>query len=318
MDDENVLDVQLSDGAGKTPGAPIDGLGSALERLDEQVTTIVVVDDNPMDSRLIRRLLQAKKPYRVFEAHSAPEGFEMIKERLPDLVVSDLTMPGMDGFTLLEELKKDPVTAKIPVIVVSAKDLTPEDERRLAGRTSSIWLKGSFSTDDLVEDVVGTLSNSRHMDTSAPLSADHDETIVDGTQAAAPSKTRSNSGDLKKVVLIEDNPVDARLISRILQMSCPVEIKQVQAGQEALDVIEAEQPDLVILDLIIPDKSGFQILEELRHNKKLDAISVIVITSKDLSETEKELLKTNGVRSMWQKGNLDRDKLVAHVQTQLE
>jgi len=227
-------------------------------------------------------------------------------------------MPGMDGFTLLEELKKDPVTAKIPVIVVSAKDLTPEDERRLAGRTSSIWLKGSFSTDDLVEDVVGTLSNSRHMDTSAPLSADHDETIVDGTQAAAPSKTRSNSGDLKKVVLIEDNPVDARLISRILQMSCPVEIKQVQAGQEALDVIEAEQPDLVILDLIIPDKSGFQILEELRHNKKLDAISVIVITSKDLSETEKELLKTNGVRSMWQKGNLDRDKLVAHVQTQLE
>lgn len=318
MDDENVLDVQLSDGAGKTPGAPIDGLGSALERLDEQVTTIVVIDDNPMDSRLIRRLLQSRKPYRVFEAHSAPEGLEMIKERLPDLVVSDLTMPDMDGFTLLEELKKDPVTAKIPVIVVSAKDLTAEDERRLAGRTSSIWLKGSFSTDDLVEHVVGTLSNSRHTDPSPLPAVDQDKAVADGVQPLAPSKTLPHSGNLKKVVLIEDNPVDARLISRILQMSCPVEIKQVQAGQEALDVIEAEQPDLVILDLIIPDKSGFQILEELRHNQKLDTISVIVMTSKDLSEAEKELLKTNGVRSMWQKGNLDRDKLVAHVQTQLE
>jgi CheY-like chemotaxis protein len=153
---------------------------------------------------------------------------------------------------------------------------------------------------------------------SAPAADDHDAAVADGTQALAPAKGLPQPGDLKKVVLIEDNPVDARLISRILQMSCPVEIKQVQAGQEALEVIEAQQPDLVILDLIIPDKSGFQILEELRHNQKLDAISVIVITSKDLSEAEKELLKTNGVRSMWQKGKLDRDELVAHVQTQLE
>ena len=81
----------------------------------------------------------------------------MVRERIPDLVVSDLTMPGMDGFTLLEKLKEDPSTAQIPVIVVSAKDLTAEDEQRLAGQTSSIWLKGSFATQDLVEHVVDTL-----------------------------------------------------------------------------------------------------------------------------------------------------------------
>jgi threonine synthase len=117
-----------------------------------------VIDDNPIDSRLIRRLLQAKKPYRVFEAHSAVEGIKIIKERLPDLIVTDLTMPGMDGFSLLEVLKSQPDTANIPVIVVSAKDLTPEDEQRLARHTSSIWQKGAFSTKDLVEHVVDTLA----------------------------------------------------------------------------------------------------------------------------------------------------------------
>ncbi len=312
MDDENVLDVSLSQAAGMV-GVPMDGLGSALKRLDEQVTTIVVIDDNPMDSRLIRRLLQAKKPYRVFEANSAAEGLEIIHERQPDLVVTDLSMPEMDGFALLEELKKDPLTARIPVIVVSAKDLTPEDEHRLAGQTSSIWLKGAFSTQDLVEHVVDTLSIS--------VEEESHPTVVDK------KKTRTTTEELpivrdrletKKVVLIEDDPTDARLISRILQTKRPLEIKQVQVGHEAIRVIREEEPHLIILDLIIPDMSGFQILEELKRDDKLDSIPVIVITAKHLSEAEKQLLISNRVSSMWQKGKLDREKLVAHVESQLK
>ena len=314
MDEESVLDVRLSGATEIAPGAPLDGLGSALTRLDEQVTTIVVIDDNPMDSRLIRRLLQAKKPYRVFEANNAAEGLRVIQERLPDLVVSDLTMPEMDGFTLLEKLKEDPTTAHIPVIVVSAKDLTPEDEQRLAGQTSSIWLKGAFATKDLVEHVVETLS--------APDNDAHQpkkRTATQELELTQPASTYSSTADgIKKVVLIEDNLVDARLISRILQMSRPLEIKQVQVGQEAIQVIEDEKPHLIILDLIIPDKNGFQILEELKQKEELNTIPVIVITSKDLSEAERNLLIANDVSSMWKKGNLDRAKLIADINARLE
>lgn len=312
MDEESLLDVQL-DPAVASVGIPLDGLGAALKRLDEQVTTIVVIDDNPMDSRLIRRLLQAKKPYRIFEANSAREGLQIVRERLPDLVISDLTMPEMDGFTLLEELKNDPNTAKIPVIVVSAKDLTPEDEKRLAGQTSSIWLKGAFSTRDLVEHVVGTLSTGEgEAHINMPQ---HEETQEMAVMQSAESAY--TPPPLKKVVLVEDNPMDARLISRILQMSRPLVIKQVQAGREAIKIIKEEEPDLIILDLIIPDMSGFQILQELKRDQKLDAIPVIVITSKDLSETEKQLLISNHVSSTWQKGKLDREKLIAHLKSQL-
>jgi threonine synthase len=319
MDEENVLDVRLTEPTIIPQGAPVDGLGAALKRLDEQVTTIVVIDDNPMDSRLIRRLLQAKKPYRVFEANSAMEGLEIIRDRLPDLVVSDLTMPEMDGFALLEELKKDPLTAKIPVIVVSAKDLTPEDEKRLAGQTASIWLKGSFSTQDLVEHVVGTLATGEGDEKPTTHSArDREETKEFEPQPILPSELTTSSLEVKKVVLIEDNPMDARLISRILQTSRPLVIKQVQVGREAVKVIREENPDLIVLDLIIPDMSGFQILTELKRDKKLDTIPVIVVTSKELSEAEKQLLISNHVSSMWQKGNLDREKLIAHVKSQLK
>jgi DNA-binding response OmpR family regulator len=72
-----------------------------------------------------------------------------------------------------------------------------------------------------------------------------------------------------------------------------------------------------VLDLIIPDMSGFQILEELKRDAKLDTIPVIVITAKELSEAEKQLLISNHVASMWHKGKLDREKLVAHVKAQL-
>lgn len=318
MDEEEVLDVRLSPAGRVAPGVPIDGLGAALQRLDEQVTTIVVIDDNPMDSRLIRRLLQARKSYRVFEANSALEGLKIVKERLPDLVVSDLTMPEMDGFTLLEELKKDPETAHIPVIVVSAKDLTPEDEQRLAGQTSSIWLKGAFSTQELVEHVVNTLSGPEAEGSSGPTHSRTETQELAVAPLSPPVSLPDGSHAAKKVVLIEDNPMDARLISRILQLDRPLEIKSVQAGQEAIEVIRAELPDLIILDLVIPDKDGFEILAELKQDSQLDSIPVVVISSKDLSETEKELLNTSGVASMWQKGRFDRQKLVAHIEAQLE
>ena len=138
---------------------------------------------------------------------------------------------------------------------------------------------------------------------------------VQGTQ---PSKTLSDSPEIKKVTLIEDNPVDARLISRMLQKSRPLEIRQIQRGQEAIKTIRKEKPDLLILDLLIPDKNGFQILEELKQDEELDTIPVVVITAKDLSEDERQLLISSGVSSMWQKGNLDRERLIAHIDAQLE
>ena len=131
-----------------------EGLHAALERLDERTTSVLIIDDNPNDVLLIRRFLEGRKQYRVFDAGDGWDGLSQARQRRPDLIILDLTMPNMDGFGVLEELKMDPRTKSIPVIVVSAKDITEEELQRLKGQTEAIYQKGSMPARDFVNQVV--------------------------------------------------------------------------------------------------------------------------------------------------------------------
>lgn len=137
-----------------------EGLQAALERLDEKTTTILVMDDNPTDALLVRRFLEARKKYRVFHASDGEDGLRQARERLPDLIILDLMMPKVDGFGVLEALKQDSRTQDIPVIVVSAKDLTEEDRRRLRGNIEAIYQKGSLPPRTFVDQVVEVLERN--------------------------------------------------------------------------------------------------------------------------------------------------------------
>lgn len=151
LGDQWHVDVHLSD---DMRPAPREGLLSALEQLDEQVTTVLIVDDNSDDALLIRRLLEAKKSYRVYHASAAVEGLELARRRLPDLIISDLTMPEMDGFALIEALRLDRRTRAIPVVVVSARDITADERVRLNGTIEALYQKGSLSPRAFVDQVV--------------------------------------------------------------------------------------------------------------------------------------------------------------------
>jgi threonine synthase len=150
LGDQWGVDVKLD--SGKTPVQ--DGLHAALESLDERARTVLIIDDNPDDAHLIRRFLEARKSYRVFHTRDGWDGLAQARQRLPDLIVLDLTMPGIDGFSVLEELKLDKRTDDIPVIVVSAKDITNEDRERLDGFITAIYQKGSLPPREFVNQVV--------------------------------------------------------------------------------------------------------------------------------------------------------------------
>ncbi|MBI5348114.1 MAG: pyridoxal-phosphate dependent enzyme [Chloroflexi bacterium] len=158
LGDQWAVDVHLSD---TQQAAPHEGLIAALEHLDEKTTSVLIIDDNPNDSLLIQRLLEAKKAYRVFLAANGSEGLKQARERLPDLIVTDLTMPEMDGFTVLEELRKDKRTSDIPVIVVSAKDITADERKKLSGHIEALYQKGSLSPRAFVEQVVQVLGDNK-------------------------------------------------------------------------------------------------------------------------------------------------------------
>ena len=150
------VDVHLSES--QAP-APREGLEAALENLDEKTTTVLLIDDNPDDALLIRRLLEGKKSYRVHHANDGWEGLAMARQKLPDLIITDLTMPGMDGFGLVEELKLDPRTRDIPVVVVSAKDITAEERRRLNGNIEALYQKGSLQPRKFVDQLIHTIED---------------------------------------------------------------------------------------------------------------------------------------------------------------
>ncbi len=150
--------VLSGDAVESTPQPKAEGLMAALERLDERVRSIAIVEDNADSATLLRRILQARGNYTIFEARNGVEGLAMIREHRPDLVMLDLMMPEMDGFQVLDHLKADAATAKIPVIVVTAKALTRADKERLGNKVDGLMQKGSFMDDDLFSEITEALT----------------------------------------------------------------------------------------------------------------------------------------------------------------
>lgn len=137
-----------------TTDTPSEGLLSALTQVaPERFPKIALVEDTAEARRLIRRILQSQGNFTILEATNGREGLELIKKELPDLVVIDLMMPEMDGFTVIEELRKHQETSSIPVIVVTAKELTPDEKSRLGDQIQALLQKGDFLNDEFLEEV---------------------------------------------------------------------------------------------------------------------------------------------------------------------
>jgi signal transduction histidine kinase/response regulator RpfG family c-di-GMP phosphodiesterase len=124
-----------------------------LDNQDGQEIKVLVVDDQADDILLIRRILEAQSNYNIIEAENGREGLELIKDREPDLIILDLNMPEMDGFATIEALKSSERTRQIPIIIVSAQDLTRDEQRRLTGQVEALLHKGLFTENELLEDV---------------------------------------------------------------------------------------------------------------------------------------------------------------------
>ncbi|MEJ2010740.1 MAG: pyridoxal-phosphate dependent enzyme [Anaerolineales bacterium] len=136
------------------PGAPRDGLLAALASLDRRrLRRILIVDDQADARRLIRRVLEARGNYALEEASRGEQALEIVDQRPPDLIVLDLMMPEMDGFTLLEKFKSRQHTRDVPVIVVTAKELSSDEWDKLEGKIERLITKGNFLSDELIDEI---------------------------------------------------------------------------------------------------------------------------------------------------------------------
>lgn len=133
---------------------PVDKgtLLQALERLGK-IYDVVVIDDDPKAVQILEKVLSDQN-YRVYTAYDGASGLALIRGRRPDVVLLDLMMPEMDGFDVVEAVKRDPEICHIPIVIITAKDLTVADRAQLNGKVTTLIQKSDASEIDFMADVV--------------------------------------------------------------------------------------------------------------------------------------------------------------------
>ncbi|MBT4141290.1 MAG: response regulator, partial [Candidatus Latescibacteria bacterium] len=236
-----------------------------------QAKTIVSIDDDPNVAVLLRQELEAEG-YTVISALNADEGVALVKKHKPVAVTVDILMPGKDGWQTIGMLKNDPETQDIPIIVLSAM------ENKSLGLAMGV-------KDYLIKPV----------DRDALLAA----------------LGRVDNGSVKDVLVVDDEPSAADLLTQILSEE-GMSSRRAANGKEALVRIAERVPDAILLDLMMPEMDGFEVIAKLQEDPVWRHIPVIVITAKDLESGESTYLAKH-VEKVVQKGGLDPSGLAQAV-----
>jgi threonine synthase len=150
--------VDLSETA-TAPVVPVERLQSAVQKMGNgNLRRVVVIEDNEEAARLMSRLLKSREDCEVYLATNGASGLRTIRDIHPDLVITDLMMPEVDGFALIDGMKADAALAHIPIVVVTAKELTPQERSKLTAQADLVLQKGSFIDDDFLAALVQRLN----------------------------------------------------------------------------------------------------------------------------------------------------------------
>ncbi len=140
----------------KSHAVPLERFSKVVSRMGS-LRRVVVIEDNESAARLMSRILESHDNCEVYLATDGAKGLMTVREIAPDLVITDLMMPDVDGFTVIRTMKSDPQLAHIPIVVVSAKELTVREKDFLTANTEMILQKGSFIDGDLLEELIARL-----------------------------------------------------------------------------------------------------------------------------------------------------------------
>ncbi len=148
--------IDLSEAPTAAP-VPEADLSQAVTQMDGELRRVVIIEDNRAAARLMSRIVASRKNSEVYMAHNGAIGLEMVRTVRPDLVITDLMMPEMDGFGVVQAIRDDADLHAIPIVVVTAKDLTARERDFLDERADMVLQKGSFITDEFMEQLLQRL-----------------------------------------------------------------------------------------------------------------------------------------------------------------
>jgi CheY-like chemotaxis protein len=208
----------------------------------------VLVVDDSAPMRELLRDIIESAGYLVAEAASGAAALQLARLLQPQLITLDVMLPDLDGFDVIQVLRNDPLTRDLPVLFVSA---TSEHERALALGGSGFITK-PFTSDELIGQIRGLL---------------------------APRQRR--------VLVVDDDYHVRPTLARLLQRG-GFQVAEAADGRTGLELIQRDPPDLVLLDIRMPDIDGYEVLRQLKQHPTHQHIPVVILTASDLSDTAQQ------------------------------
>ena len=238
---------------------------------------ILVIDDDIVFLDLINSRL-IKEGYIVYTANSGEKGLRKAKQILPDIIILDIVMPDIDGWTVYKKLKNTPLLSEIPVIIVTIGDY--QKMAKDFGVVDFLSKPINWNVLSGILEKYKTITSNRH-------------------------------------ILIVDDDVTTRIILNKMLIKDGWRVAEAENGKDAIQRIKDEKPELILLDLLMPVMDGFELLKILQADDSMKGIPIIVITSKDLSEEDYAFLSDN-VDRVIQKGKYTRKELIKRINTAIK
>lgn len=249
---------------------------------------ILLVEDDMISVRELGVYLR-EAGFRISFSLDGSSGLQLLEKERPDLILLDLIMPVMDGFTFLSEMNARPRLAAIPVLLLTAMDLDGEQTRRLPANVKGIMLKGNIRESQLLDKIRGVVG-------LPPLPAIPQAPATSGQGSAEPAlkpplaKGRPHPGG-RRILVAEDNQDNLFLIEEILKAS-NYELFKAGNGQEAIDMAGRLRPDLILMDIQMPDMSGLEAIRHIRQSPELRQIPIVALTARAMKGDREEFMAT--------------------------
>jgi len=213
---------------------------------------VLIVDDDD-DFRALMKAQLSHAGYTVLDARDAASAFQIARSTQPDVITVDLLMPGIDGWSFIDRLRQEPGLATIPIVVVSGAANAKNDTRL-------------------------------PIDVSVVGKAEGDERVLREISLAL-------AGRRGATILVAEDDEDLRGVLTASLTRNGHRVIPARDGAEALAAIERDQVDLLVLDLVMPNIDGFEVLARLKELRKDVTIPVVVVTGTDRSTTELQALR---------------------------
>jgi PAS domain S-box-containing protein len=240
--------------------------------------TILVIDDDATSREIMARYLQ-EDGFKVVHAKGGIEGLRLAREVRPAAITLDVLMADLDGWTVLAALKGDPELARIPVVMATVVD---ERQHSVTLGAAGFLIK--------------------------PVDRRELISVLQSVSSAARGSTR--------VLLVEDDE-NQRAVVRDALRGAAWSLVEAANGREGLERATENPPDIILLDLMMPEMDGFELIGALQTEPALKHIPVIVVTALDLTEDERRRLNV-GVRTILPKAAFDPRALAARIRAAID